>query len=188
MDVFQLEAMHMHSESELRSIVAGCIANDRKSQETFYRMFFKAMFTHCKRFSQNDQEILEILNNGFLKVFRYLHTYRFEGSLEGWVRRVIHHVALDFLKVKSNHAAIYLPLDHVDMFGIAPEQQVELPEEYIKISKLLPKVSRQVFELFVFQNYHHAEIANTLGISEGTSRWHLNQAKTRLKVLLQTTQ
>jgi DNA-directed RNA polymerase specialized sigma24 family protein len=79
-------------------LIAGCLQNDRHFQEVFYKRFFPTMMRMCRRYTQDPDEAMTIINNGFLRVFKKLDTYSFKGSLEGWVRRLVFHSLSDFYR------------------------------------------------------------------------------------------
>jgi RNA polymerase sigma-70 factor (ECF subfamily) len=171
-----------HTEREL---VEGCIKNDRYAQEMLYRKYFGTMMRMVMRFTQDNEEAMEIINNGFLRVFKKLHTFSFNGSLEGWIRRLVFHSVSDYFK-KHSKAVYFLDLEDRD----APQRDSALDnlylEDVMKLVDLLPDASKEVFYLYAVEGYNHREIAEMLGISAGTSKWHLSNARTKLKQLIRT--
>mgnify|MGYP002624689904 CR=1 FL=1 len=89
-----------YTEAEL---VDGCVRNERRAQEYFYRKFFPEMFRMVRRYTRDEDTTLEIVNNGFLRVFKKLHTYAFKGSLEGWVRRLVYHSMADHFRENARY-------------------------------------------------------------------------------------
>jgi RNA polymerase sigma-70 factor (ECF subfamily) len=171
----------------LDDTIAGCIQNDRKSQEILYKYFFEEMWRMCYRYTQDEDRIISIINDGFLKVFKNIDTYKGKGSFEGWVRRIVYHALSDYFR-KENKYLKFLVLE---------EDENRSAEAYINqnlyyadlqaIVERLPNMAKQVFTLYAIGGYSHQEIGDRLSISEGTSKWHLNQARKKLKVLLSTT-
>lgn len=92
----------MNSEPNEKVLVSGCINNDRKSQEILYRTYFTSMYNMCRYYTQDDDRAKEILNIGFLRVFQKIQLYRFEGTLESWIRKLIYHVCMRELTKKMN--------------------------------------------------------------------------------------
>lgn len=171
-------------------LAQGCASNNRMAQEALYRRFFGAMSGYCSRYTDGDEtKTLEILNDGFLRVFKKIHTFEGKGSLEGWVRKLIFNAIADYF----NHHKKYF--DNVligdDFFPTHQKADTEgghfreiFEHDLAYLQNLLPPATRQVFQLYAVEGYKHEEIALQLGISVGTSKWHLAQAKTRLKEIL----
>ncbi|RME98364.1 MAG: RNA polymerase sigma factor, partial [Bacteroidetes bacterium] len=174
-------AQNAHMTEE--ALVAGCQRNDRLSQERFYRKFFPAMYRMCRRYTNQEEEILEILNNGFLKVFTKIGTYEFKGSLEGWVRRIMFHSLADYYR-KHDRKIKFLPVEDWDKPSHATVLEGLYFEDLISIVDRLPTATREVFWRYAVEGYNHAEIGEQLGISVGTSKWHLSNARKKMKELL----
>ena len=158
--------------------------NDRRTQEAFYRRFFPEMLRMCMRYTRDEDTAIEIVNNGFLRVFKKLHTFAFKGSLEGWVRRLVYHSMADYFRDNARYLH-FLVLEERD--EIVPERghDVFYEEEILKAIGALPPVSQQVFRLYAIEGYSHAEIAENLSMSEGTSKWHLSTARQKLRDMLE---
>jgi len=167
-----------------QELVDGCVRNDRRTQEAFYRRFFPEMLRMCLRYTRDEDTAIEIVNNGFLRVFKKLHTFAFKGSLEGWVRRLVYHSMADYYRDNARYLH-FLVLEERDQ--VVPEQghDVFYEEEILKAVSTLPPVSQQVFRLYAIEGYSHAEIADNLSISEGTSKWHLSTARQKLREMLE---
>lgn len=170
------------------NLVKGCIEDDRKYQEQLYKRYAKKMFVVCKSFARDRDEAMDFLQEGFIEVFRKLSDYRFEGSLEGWVRRVIVYKSIDKLRQEKRYQEVVRDFD---------EKGVSLPEEFElesakndnqkKIRELvnqLPGKAGLILKLYVLEGLTHKEIAEHLEISEGTSKSQLNRARKLLKVAL----
>ncbi|HOY04347.1 MAG TPA: sigma-70 family RNA polymerase sigma factor [Saprospiraceae bacterium] len=169
-----------HTEAEL---VAGCAANDRRAQEVLYRRFFPEMLRMCRRYTKDDDTALEILNNGFLRVFKKIHTFGFKGSLEGWIRRLVYHSMADYYRDNARYLHFLVLEDH-DKPVQESSHEVFYEEDILKAVRSLPPVSQEVFRLYAIEGYSHAEIAQSLEMSEGTSKWHLSTARQKLRELL----
>lgn len=161
-------------------LVAACAANDRYAQEALYRRFFPEMYRMCLRHTRNEDTALEIVNSGFLRVFKKIHTFAFKGSLEGWVRRLVYHSMADYFRENARYAH----------FLVFEEKDEQVPEQchdhfyeadIMSVVQTLPPMSKEVFRLYAIEGYNHAEIAALLGISEGTSKWHLSTARQKLR-------
>jgi RNA polymerase sigma-70 factor (ECF subfamily) len=140
------------------------------------------MFTVCLRYGKDRHEAEEILQEGFIKVFSVLHQYRQEGSLEGWIRRVMVTTALQRLRSRTSLHAL-LPLENGDGYGVHDEdiESNVSAKELLALVQGLPLRYRLVFNLYVFEGYSHKEIAGLLRISEGTSKSNLFDARRWLK-------
>ena len=171
-----------YSEEEL---VEGCVRNDRRAQEALYKRFFPGMLRMCLRYTRDESTAIEIVNNGFLRVFKKIHTFAFKGSMEGWVRRLVYHSMADYYREHAKYLNFLVFEEHD---RAEPERGHELfyEEDILKAVRTLPPVSQEVFRLFAIEGYSHAEIAENLSISEGTSKWHLSTARQRLRTLLKT--
>lgn len=169
------------SEAEL---VAGCVQNDRRCQEELYRRFFPAMLRMCRRYTRDEEIALEILNNGFLRVFKKIHTFAFKGSLEGWIRRLIYHSMADYFRENARYHHFLIFEEHDEA---VPESGLDrvYEEDLLKAVGILPPTSQEVFRLFAIEGYSHAEISESLNISEGTSKWHLSTARQKLRQYLE---
>ena len=167
-----------------RELVEGCVNNNRIHQEMLYRRFFPTMMRMCLRYTDDRDVAMEIVNTGFLRVFQKLHTFAFAGSLEGWIRRLIFHSLSDYFK-KANNSVRFLDIEDRD----APIKADAISnlhfEDIIKLVDMLPDSTREVFYLYAIEGYSHAEIGNRMGMSEGTSKWHLSVARKKLKDLIQ---
>jgi RNA polymerase sigma factor (sigma-70 family) len=148
-------------------------------------MFAGKMMGVCLWYCRNREEAEEILQDGFLRVFTYICKYRHEGPLENWIRRIMVNSALHHFKSKPHlkpvpveSAAETFPDRYSHIYAILEEK------ELLKIVQLLPPSYRIVFNLHVMEGLKHREIANLLGISEGTSKSNLSAARACLQKLL----
>ena len=165
------------------ALVEGCLKNSRYEQELLYRKYFTGMMRMCMRYTHDQSVAMEIVNLGFLRVFKKLHTFSFNGSLEGWIRRLVFHSLSDYFK-KSSKPVHFLDLEDRD----APVRESALNQLYLedimKLVDMLPDATREVFYLYAIEGYTHIEIAEKINISVGTSKWHLSNARQRLKQLI----
>jgi RNA polymerase sigma-70 factor (ECF subfamily) len=166
-----------------KELVKGCTQNKRVYQEALYKRFFPTMISMCLRYTQDKSLAMEIVNTGFLKIFKKLHTFQFKGSLEGWMRKIIYHSLADHFKKKSSKIH-FLEIEK----GDKPRENYVLEglyaEDILKSVDRLPEATRRVFILYAIEGYKHHEIAKELEISVGTSKWHLSEARKKLKVYL----
>lgn len=169
-----------HTDEEL---VQGCIANERYWQEQFYRRFFPTMMEMCLRRTDDKDEAMSIVNNGFLRVFKKIHLYSFKGSLEGWVRRLVWHSLADYFRDKQKYVHFLVFEERDEPVQTTAANQLYVDDIHLMINQL-PPASAEVFRLYAIEGYSHAEIGEQLGISDGTSKWHLSSARQRLKQLI----
>lgn len=163
-------------------IVKGCKKGNPKAQQQLYRNYYRAMVTLCMRYTGNEDDAVEVLNNGFLKVFKSIERFdEKQASLYTWMRTIIINCCLDFIKQKEKN------LYHSELTEAA---EVHIPAEAISRMKAsevlclvreLPPATQAVFNLYVLDGYNHSEIAKMLGIKEGTSKWHLSEARKSLQ-------
>ncbi|MEM1121328.1 MAG: RNA polymerase sigma factor [Bacteroidota bacterium] len=175
-----LNSKNTYSEKEL---VEGCVRNDRTYQETLYRRFYPTMIGMCLRYTQDRNLAMEIVNTGFLRVFKKLHTFKFAGSLEGWIRKVVYHSLADHFKKKSSNVH-FLEIEKGDKPRANHILEGLYAEDILKTIDRLPDATRRVFLLYAIEGYKHHEIGEQLGISVGTSKWHLSEARKKLKTFL----
>ncbi len=168
-------------QDELNMLVRDCIAKSRSAQKRLYDLYAPDAYGIIKRLIYNNESLAdEILNEAFFKIFRDLEKYAFQGAFEGWIRRIVINTAADHLrkKIKVEPHREVLPED-----AYINNESVEniSHKEILKIIATLPDTQRNVFNLFVFEDYSHKEISETLNISQNNCRWYLNDARRRLK-------
>ncbi len=166
-------------------IVEGCIKKNKLAQKELYDRFAKKMMGVCLRYCDNQEEGEDVLQNGFLYIFDKIDTYRGTGSLEGWIRKIIVNTALTSIR-KNKKLEMNVDLNSVE-YGI--EDQSHLGEnmaakELLKIIQTLPVGFKTVFNLHAIEGYSHKEIAEMLGITEGTSKSQYSRAKTYLQKII----
>jgi RNA polymerase sigma factor (sigma-70 family) len=175
-----------------KSLISGCIANDQSCQLKLYKLYYGKMMVVCLRYAKDRDEAKDILQEGFIKIFEKLKTFEREGSLEGWIRRIITNVAIDnFRKNKVNQQLFDSNVKSEEIVDTQDDSSSDLfsgldPEEIIKALQSMTPVYRTVINLYVLEGFTHREIAEKLGISEGTSKSNYARAKMRLKELLMT--
>ncbi|HEV8286956.1 MAG TPA: sigma-70 family RNA polymerase sigma factor [Chitinophagaceae bacterium] len=172
-------------EQDIHNIISGCKNDDRKAQELLYRKFYRAMMTICLRYTKNESEALEVLNTGFYKVFKNISRYEvLQASIYTWIRTIIINSCLDFTKSKESNLKVD-ELDEALFIDLTPSVISKLSvNEILKLVRQLPPATQAVFNLYVIDGYNHNEIAALMKISEGTSKWHLSEARKRLKKMI----
>jgi RNA polymerase sigma factor (sigma-70 family) len=175
----------LSNEQENIDIIRGCKKGDRKAQEKLYRNYYRAMITICLRYTKNEEDAVEVLNNGFLKVFRNIQVYEsLQASLYTWIRTIVINSCLDFIKQKQKEERVNELSEDTEVH-IAPEviSKISATELLDQVRKLAP-ATQAVFNLYVIEGYSHKEIAQLLNIREGTSKWHLSEARKNLQLLI----
>jgi RNA polymerase sigma factor (sigma-70 family) len=168
----------LSNEQENIDIIRGCKKGDRKAQERLYKNYYRAMVTVCVRYTRNDEDAVEVLNNGFLKVFNNIQRYdSSQASLYTWIRTIVINSCLDFIKQKQREEIVNELSEDTEVH-IAPEviSKISATELLDQVRKLTP-ATRAVFNLYVIEGYSHKEIGQLLNIREGTSKWHLSEAR-----------
>lgn len=175
------DAFNTGPDPELASLIAGCKADERAAQEAMYKRYYGKMMGMCMRYISNRDDAMEVLNMGFLKMFRSLDGYQASGSFDGWVYRIIYNSVIDYLRSKVK-AVKTVEIDDAELHQVdASAIQQLYVDDLLKLLDSLPESTRVVFNMFALEGYRHEEIADMLGISTGTSKWHVNQARQILK-------
>jgi RNA polymerase sigma factor (sigma-70 family) len=166
-------------------LVKGCKANKREDQEGLYKLYYEDMLRLCFRYLRSDELAQEALNTGFLKIFQHINTFDSKkGELGAWIRTIMVRSCIDLSRKEArfNYSAIQ---DEIEEVFIQPAVLDKLyAEDLLKLIRLLPVATQIVFNLSVIDGYSHKEIGEQLAISEGTSRWHLSEAKKQVRAML----
>ncbi|MBL0136400.1 MAG: sigma-70 family RNA polymerase sigma factor [Chitinophagaceae bacterium] len=173
------QSNHSIIESDL---IKGCIAGDRRMQEELYLRFSPKMYAVCFRYAANATDAQDLLQEGFIKVYRNLHRFRAEGSFEGWIRRVFVNTSIEHYRKKSIQLSTVSEKEEAtieDSDISALDQMAE--KDILAIIQELSPGYKTVFNLYVVEGYSHKEIGDILGISEGTSKSQLARAKSILQ-------
>lgn len=163
----------------IAQLINDCNKNDSKAQEQLYKLYAPKLFTVCLKYSRNYTEAQDNLHDGFLLIFKKINQFSFQGSFDGWAKRVIiNHILQQyrkepFLNVVNENRADEIEVE-VDAEGVTSEFLIQIIQE-------LPDRYRLVFNLYVLDGYSHQEIAEQLNISVGTSKSNLSRAKVILK-------
>jgi RNA polymerase sigma-70 factor (ECF subfamily) len=176
---------------KLDDIINRCLRKDRLAQEQLFKLYYGKMMAVCLRYTNDKDTAQEILQDGFIKVFDKLNTFESNGSFDGWIRRIMANTALDALRknkrlnwVEENEINTKAEFnDPIDNFEFEQEFELKANVAMDAINELSPAY-KTVFNLYVFENYSHKEIAETLGISEGTSKSNLAKAKMNLQKII----
>jgi RNA polymerase sigma factor (sigma-70 family) len=172
---------------DLQEIIAGCVLNDRKSQEKLYKQFYITLYCLCRRFFPNEHEAVESVNDGMMKVFERIGTFHPDrGKFFNWVYTIVRHTALDKLRASVARTTytdvIDAELIQIDLIN-NPIRSMESKDLYLLLDRLTP-ATRVIFDLFYIEGYAIKDIADELTISAGTVKWHLSDGRRKLKTLL----
>jgi RNA polymerase sigma-70 factor (ECF subfamily) len=166
-------------------LINGISDGDRKSQEVLYEQFYSYGMSICLRYAANREESVEILNDGYLKVFQYFDKYDSTRPFTVWFRRILINGAINYYKKNQNHSQ-NIGLEHVseipDLGKNATDDLKYM--EMIQVIQSLPIKYRTVFNLYAIEGYDHKEIAELMGISVGTSKSNLHRARQKLRNML----
>ncbi|MBS4012698.1 MAG: sigma-70 family RNA polymerase sigma factor [Bacteroidetes bacterium] len=172
-------SIELYSDNDL---IIGCLDSKRQYQEILYRRFAKKMYGVCLSYAGDRDFAMDILQESFIKVFNKIDSFKNEGSLEGWIRRIVVNTAIDLIRQRKNIDK-HLKEEIVEHQGyidsnILPRLQLQ---ELVEFIKKLPEGARVIFNLFAMEGYTHKQIAEELHISEGTSKSQYNRARGLLK-------
>jgi RNA polymerase sigma factor (sigma-70 family) len=169
-----------------QALIKGCVENDRIAQNQLYTIYAAQMMGVCLRYARTREDAQDILQEGFIRVFRCIERYKFKGPLEAWIKKIFINCSLQKLREKENNYS-FIAIDSAIEIYKAPysiSEEIDL-KILIKCIQNLPLISRLVFNLYVFEGLKHKEIARILKISEGTSKSNLFDARNNLKKQLQ---
>ncbi len=176
------QSNHIVNESDL---LKGCLAGVRKSQEELYKTYSGKMYTVCMRYCNDTDDAQDVLQEGFVKVFKNLEKFRNEGSFEGWMRRIFVNTAIEHYRKRSTHLASVVDVTEVQKEDNSWNAFDHLAEkDLLNIIKSLSPGYRTVFNMYVVEGYSHKEIGELLGITEGTSKSQLARAKALLQKMI----
>ena len=169
-------------EAEIKLILEGCRKNDRRAQEVLYRMLYKFTMSTAMRYSRDEMDAADILSHAFVRIFKYIHMFdESKGTIFSWVKRIVINEGLDHIKSRNRF------MDNVEIETVA-EPAIDNAaldrlnaDEIMTMIQKLPPATHAVFVLYAVEGYKHKEIAEALGISEGTSKWHLSEARKTLQ-------
>ena len=165
-------------------LISGCIDGNRRMQEELYSRFSPRMYAVCLRYAGNTEEAEDILQDGFIKIFNKLGSFRKEGSFEGWIRRVFVNTAIEhfrrkrYLQPVTEKEENTLEGNYLSILDDLAERDI------LELVQQLSPGYRTVFNMYVVEGYTHKEIGEMLGISEGTSKSQLSRAKVILQQMV----
>lgn len=169
-------------------LITACINRERRAEYALYKATYSYLMSISIRYTRDSDKAKEILNMGFLKILGNLERYKPEIPFKTWIRRIMINTLIDEYRREKKHSQnLEYVEEYYDTTGYAELNdalgRIEAKHIYAMIAKL-PPASQQVFNLYVIDGFSHKEIGEMLGISEGTSKWHLNASREKLKEML----
>lgn len=178
------------NDDQLKELIRRCVEQEKDAQEKLFKQFYGKMMGVCLRYTKDRDQAQEVVQQGFIKIFDKLEEFDFKGSFEGWVRRIMVNASIDAIRKRNRSPFLtdeeyvfnehYVEQEH-DFGNDVTKLKAELAMEAIQG---LSPAYQTVFNLYVIENYSHKEIAEILGISEGTSKSNLAKAKQNLRKVL----
>jgi len=182
----------VEKKEQLDIIIAGCVKNSRVSQEKLFKLFYGKLMVVCQRYTNDRDSAQDILQEGFIKIFDKISTFENNGSFEGWLRRIVTNTALDYLRKTKKYNWVEENEINTKEEFIEPGEELEREstiqlkaEVALEAIQQLSPAYQTVFNLYVMEEYSHKEIAEMLGISEGTSKSNLSKAKMNLQKIIE---
>ena len=172
----------MYTEKQL---IAGCKKRKKEYQEATYKVFYAFAMSICLRYTYSRDDAMEVLQDGFLKVFTKIDSFDEKRSFKSWIHTIFVNTSLDHYRANKKHLVLVdTAIDELDV----PEEEFQFEQtlksdDILKLFNQLPEMHRMVFNLYEFEGYSHDEIAERFGITAGTSRSQLSRAKKQLKKL-----
>lgn len=166
---------------DLKILLKNCAKEKREAQKELYKLFYAYAMSICVRYANDREDAVEIMNDGYMKVFTYIKKFDFERPFKPWFRKILINCAIDKLKKTNKHDGM------VDLDSLVDNQLADIPQDAITYNEMLaivtelPPAYRLVFNLIAIEGYKHEEVAAQLGISIGASKSNYHKAKQKLK-------
>ncbi len=171
-----------------QELIENCLKGDKNAENELYKILYSFLMSICRRYVRQDEKAREMLNIGFCRLLINIGKYQPIAPFQFWARKIMVNVLLNELKKEKlhygNHSYVEV-YDEDEKYSAINSAIEKFDVSYVAIYiNKLPAASKQVFNLFIIDGYSHKEISQMLGISEGTSKWHLNAAREKLKEML----
>ncbi len=171
--------------SNERHYLSACKQNERWAQELLYKEYYSSMMAVCIRYAGDKAEAMDILHEGFIKVFAHIHRYQEGTSLTAWMKRIMVNTAIDFYRKQVRRRTEDIEVVS-ELSALEPDVLNQLStNDILSCLQELTPIYRQIFNLYVLEGLPHKEIAEKMGISESTSRSNLVKARTKLRALIE---
>lgn len=161
-------------------LIKGCIEGDRRMQKELYDRFSPKMYAVCLRYMGNADDAQDILQEGFIKIYKNLERFRGDGSFEGWVRRIFVNTAIEQIRKKKMDVSLTEKEETIEYKSVSAVDNIN-EKDLLKVVRGLSPGYRSVFNMYVVEGFSHKEIGELLGISEGTSKSQLARARVILQ-------
>lgn len=171
-------------DKDVKPLIEGCIQKELESQQKLYKHFYSFAMGKCLRYASNRYDASEILNDGFLKVFKNIHKYDYSWPFHSWLGKIMSNTAIDRYRAELRHSHTQELTIAEDVAQEASVYQHMNYQDLLKMVQTLPISYRTVFNLFAIDGYSHEEIGKMLGISVGTSKSNLFKARQKLQKAL----
>lgn len=168
-----------------KDLIKACQNNNRKAQEMLYRRYFGIVKSICLRYTQDEDKLISIINDSFLKIFKGVSNYKATGSFEGWIRRTSFNALSDYFRKDNRYTkntSFEVPEQSQESEAIDDLYYADL----LDVIETLPETTRVVFKKYAIEGYTHREIGESMGFTDGTSKWHLFEARKKLKNILKS--
>jgi len=170
---------------EMEKLIKGCVANDGKSQAKMYELLKSTMLMVCHKYTRDTDTAQEMMQLGFIKLFNNISKFDNTGSFEGWVKRLMRNTAIDYLRIIQRRNESFDEVNNLGQTHIDVEDNIdEIYELALETIEQLSPAYKKVFVLYTIGEKQHKEIAEILGVNEGTSKSNLFKAKIAMKKLL----
>lgn len=166
------------------NFIQACLANEEWALKAIYKEYYPMMLPVCLRYANNYDDALDILHEGFIKVFRHISKYKAGTSLGSWIRRIMINTSIDYYRKVKRRRTENLETAYGQSIKGADALSDLTTQEIMKALQMLTPAYRSVFNLYVIEGYSHKEVGGILGITESTSRSNLVKARTKLKDIL----
>jgi RNA polymerase sigma factor (sigma-70 family) len=164
-------------EQDITNIIHDCRNGNRKAQEQLYRGLYGFAMAVAMRYAIDEHEAADILSHSFVKMFRSIHSYNAtKGNFHGWLKRIVINESLDHIKQRSQFSNLTLDTAEEPIINNSLIEKTDAAA-ILELVRQLPPATHAVFVLYAIDGYPHKEIAANLNISEGTSKWHLSEAR-----------
>ncbi|MFN5417467.1 MAG: RNA polymerase sigma factor [Flavobacteriia bacterium] len=174
-------------DNELNDIINGCSNWNKESQEKLYRLFSKPLYKTCCLYAKNEDEAADLLHDTFIHVFKNIQQFNFQGSFEGWIKKVCVNLCLQEIRIQNKikevslEAGLHEIIEAEDNSGEIEIQNESVFSKVLEEINKLPAKAALVIKLYIFEGWSHAQIAEELDISIGTSKSQLNYARKLIK-------
>jgi len=174
--------MKLEHKHTLEDLLEGCKAGNRKSQEMLYKACSGKMLGVCMRYAKDHFEAEDMMQTGFIKIFKKINDFRGDGSFEGWMRRIMVHTSIEFYR-KNLRSLNVVDIDesHEQTASTAFDMSSINVKDLMRLIQNLSNGYRLVFNMYAIEGYSHKEIAEQLGITEGASKSQLSRARAILR-------